>query len=280
MIRLIAIIVLVGANVIIWTLPVPHGLAVSFLNIGQGDAILIQGPTGVDVLVDGGPDSSVLREVGNVLPFFDRSIDAVVATHPDADHISGLPYILNRYEVKTILEPGVLGTTRAWATFVDATNSEIKNGAAHILARRGTRLILGGGAYADVLYPTSDVDQIKETNAGSVVLHVVYGATSFMLTGDLPAKQELYISSIYGTGLQSDVLKAGHHGSKNSSTPEFLAAVAPKYGVFSRGCDNKYGHPAEETVALFQSISIPTFDTCTEGAITFISDGQVLTHSP
>lgn len=279
MLRLIGALVLLGANILLWSVPVPQGLTVSFLNIGQGDAILITGPTGVQVLVDGGPDSSVLREVGQQLPFWDKTLDAVVATHPDQDHIGGLPDILNRYEVGTILEPGIDNTTRAWIAFVDATNAELQSGARHMLARRGMRITLGGGAYADLLYPASDVSAVKDTNSGSVVMRVQYGATSFMLTGDAPAEVEQKVIAA-GDVLKSTVLKAGHHGSKTSSSPEFIEAVNPQYAVFSRGCDNRYGHPAPSVVELFQSLHIGIFDTCEQGTIDFHSDGQVVWVAP
>ena len=275
------ILALIGVNALLWSVRLPEGLTVTFLNIGQGDSILIVGPTGVQVLVDGGPDTSALREVGERIPFWDRTLDAIVATHPDADHIGGLSDILNRYDISYIFEPGIKNDTRAWTTFVTAINNEIDHGGArHIVARAGQRLILGGGAYADVLYPDHDVSNIPDTNSGSVVLHVVYGRTSFLLTGDLPSEQERELIMIYHNNLQSTVLKAGHHGSKNSSTPEFLAAVHPSFGIFSRGCNNRYGHPAPRVVDLFNSLNIPTFDTCEQGSITFVSDGQTLTHAP
>ena len=272
----VVVLVLVAVNAIVWVVPVPSGLKVSFLNIGQGDSILIEGPTGVQVLVDGGPDTSAVRELGQRLPFWDRTIDAVVATHPDADHIGGLPDVLHRYNTAYIFEPGVQNDTRAWSTFVQAANDGVAAGAQHVLARKGMRLILGGGAYADVLYPDHDVSAIPDTNSGSIVLRVVYGTTSFLLTGDLPDKQELYLVQTDPKNLDSDVLKAGHHGSAHSSTPEFVAAVSPNMVVYSRGCDNKYGHPAPRTVALFESLQIPAYDTCQQGTVTFLSDGVTI----
>lgn len=276
MIRWLSIFVLIGANLVLWSIPLPNGLTVSFLNIGQGDSILIQGPTGVNLLVDGGPDSSVLREVGNVLPFWDKKIDAVLATHPDQDHIGGLPDVLRRYSVQYVLEPGIQNTTRAWNSFVNATNEEMKSGAVHIVPTAGTRLLLGGGAYADVLYPDHDVSKIKETNAGSIVLRVVYGKTSFMLTGDLPSKEEQDLFLKYGYGLDSDVLKAGHHGSRTSSSADFVQSISPTYVVFSRGCDNTYGHPHQEVVQLFTALHVQAFDICLDGRVTFTSDGTTL----
>lgn len=270
MARIVLIGILIFGNIFVWTVSPPHGLKVSFLNIGQGDSIFIEGPTGIQMLIDAGPpDKSVLRELGSVMPVFDRSIDAVVETHPDQDHLGGISDVFERYQVGTFLEPGIPNDTKATKATVLAVQ---KSGAKDVLARRGMRLILGGGAYADILFPDRDVSKI-ETNTGSIVMRVVYGNTSFLLNGDSPQVIEKYLVSIDGKNLQSTVLKAGHHGSKNSSAPEFVRAVNPEYGVFSRGCDNKYGHPAPQVVDLFQSLNIPTLDTCKSGRVTFVSDG-------
>lgn len=274
MIQWVAFLVLIATNALLFSIQAPHGLTITFFNVGQGDSILIEGPRGAQVLVDGGPDSSAVRELGKRLPFWDRTLDAVVATHPDKDHIGGLPEVLDRYEVHNIIEPGVLNDTRAWQSFVDAAEREIKSGAVHMVARAGQRVELGGGAYADVLYPTRDVSKIKDTNSGSVVLHVVYGDTSFMLTGDLPSAQEQELFLKWGYGLHSDVLKAGHHGSRTSSSADFVQSVGPSVAVFSRGCNNTYGHPHKEVVELFKKLGILTRDTCEEGSITFSSDGR------
>ncbi len=271
--RFLLIGLLVFGNIFVWTLPTPHGLTVSFLNIGQGDSIFIEGPTGIQILVDAGPpDKSVLRELGSVMPFYDRSIDALVETHPDQDHIGGVPDVVGRYSVGKFLEPGIPNETKATVAAIAAIK---KSGAKDIIARRGMRLILGGGAYADILFPDRDVSKI-ETNTGSIVMRVVYGETSFLLNGDSPQGIENYLVSLDGKALQSSVLKAGHHGSKNSSSTGFVKTVAPSYGVFSRGCDNKYGHPAPQVIELFKSLNIPTLDTCTDGRVTFVSNGRTL----
>lgn len=271
MVRIVLVAILVVANVFIFSYG-PRTLSVSFLDVGQGDSILIESPTGVQVLVDGGVNKAVLRELGSQLSFFDRSIDAVVATHPDADHVGGLSDVFNRYDVGVLLDSGVQHETSATAALDKAVTNE---GVARILARRGMRLILGGGAYADVLFPDRDVSHI-ETNAGSIVLRVVYGENEFMLTGDAPSAIEGLVTSAYGVALQSDVLKAGHHGSKTSSSERFVQAVRPQYVVFSRGCDNNYGHPAKTVVALFERLNIPALDTCELGTITFRSNGTSL----
>jgi competence protein ComEC len=166
-------------------------LKVSFLNIGQGDSILIQGPTGIKMLVDGGPDRSVLRELSKVLLPWDRKFDVLVSTHPDKDHISGLGDVLARYAVAHFLEPGIPDKTAISHHVMDSVSKE--SGLVHTIVKRGMRLHLGGDAYADVLFPDRDESSQKETNDGSVVLHIVYGSTSFLLTGDLPSTYEDYL---------------------------------------------------------------------------------------
>jgi len=263
---------LTALTIFIFSLPTPRGFSISFLDVGQGDAIFIQSPTGVQVLVDGGASRAVLRELGARFPFFDRSLDAVVATHPDQDHIGGLVDVISRYRTGLFLESGVMSDT----SVSHALNSVlIEQGIPRVLARRGMRILLGGGAYADILFPDRDVSGL-ESNTGSVIVRVMYGEHEFMLTGDSPKNIEHYLTSIYGSALESDVLKAGHHGSKTSSSEEFVQAVNPKYVIYSRGCDNRYGHPAPETVAIFKKFSIPTLDTCEHGTITFRSDGKML----
>lgn len=273
--RFIPIALLVFGNIFVWAYAFPaHTFSVSFLDVGQGDAILIESPTGVQMLIDGGPGTSVLRELGKKLSFFDRSIDVVIETHPDQDHIAGLVDVFERYEVGVFIEPGIENDTPASRALAAAVAEE--KGIKQILARRGMRLVLGGGVYADVLFPDRDVSQV-ETNTGSIVMRVVYGETEFMLTGDSPQAIERYLATMINhSDLESDILKAGHHGSKTSSNEEFVKAVNPNYVVYSRGCDNRYGHPAPETIALFQKLSIPALDTCEDDTVTFRSDGRNL----
>jgi competence protein ComEC len=247
-------------------------LTVSFLDIGQGDVIFIRVPSGRTALIDGGPGSSVMRQLGREMRWFDRSIDLVIATHPDADHITGLIDVLKRYRVSIIAQSSVNGSTSFWNSFESASAQEHQQGARIVIAQRGQVFDLGGGAYLEVLSPDRSVPYI-ETNMGCVVTRLVYGDTSFMLPCDAPQAIEKYLAYLDGGNLKSDVLKAGHHGSKTSSSPLFIGFVDPQYVVYSRGCKNKYGHPAPETVARFAQFNIPTFDTCIQGTITFWSDG-------
>lgn len=253
-----------------------HGiLTVSFLDIGQGDAVFIDAPSGRQVLIDGGPDESVLRRLSSVMPLYDRSIDVVIPTHPDADHIAGLIDVLKRYDVSYVLQSSVLGTTTTWHTLEKTIEEAQKNGTQVITAMRGQVIDLGHGAYLEVLSPDRAVPNVA-TNEGCVVTRLVYGDTSFMLPCDAPQDIENYLVYLDGTGLKSDVLKAGHHGSRTSSSPLFVGYVDPEFAVYSRGCNNTYGFPHPETVATFARFGIPTEDTCEEGTVTFTSDGQTV----
>ena len=225
-------------------------LTVSFLDVGQGDAIFIDAPSGRQVLIDGGKGRAVLRQLSRVMPWYDRSIDVVVATHPDADHIGGLPDVLKRYRVERVFYSSVDDDGSDQRAFVDALEEEVRGGAEKLIARRGQILVLGGGAYVEILFPDRSLPGI-ETNTGSIIARLVYAETAFMLTGDSPQSIEKYLVQLDGSttlttsanGLKANVLKVGHHGSKTSSSPLFVGFVSPEYAVFSRGCDNSYGHP-------------------------------------
>lgn len=245
-------------------------LIVSFLNVGQGDSILIQSPGGGEMLVDGGPDRSVLRELPKVLGPLDRTLDLVIETHPDKDHIAGLSDVLAQYQVAAFMGPGIPNDT----SYTKSLESGVENepGIAAIEARRGMRIHLGGGAYADVLYPDRNVDAV-ETNTGSIVLRVVYGETEFLLTGDSPTNVEDWLVSLDGEGLRSDVLKAGHHGSRTSTSQKWIDAVNPDYVVISAGKGNSYGHPHEEVVQRVGESGAVMLSTM-EGTVSFRSDGK------
>ncbi|MDO8514542.1 MAG: MBL fold metallo-hydrolase [bacterium] len=273
-----AILVLLALTLCIWYAAIQedrHGkLTVSFLDVGQGDAIFIEAPSGRQALIDGGKGTSVLRQLSSVVPWYDKSIDVVVGTHPDQDHIGGLVEVLRRYRAPFILESSVLDTKGADSKAFEKAISEEED-AKVLEAKRGTIIDLGDGAYIEILFPDRALPSV-ETNTGSIVTRIVYGDTAFMLTGDSPDEIENYLVTLDGEKLKSNVLKAGHHGSKTSSAPLFVGFVAPEYAVFSRGCNNSYGHPAPETVATFARFGIPTLDTCNEGTITFVSDGKTV----
>lgn len=273
-----AILFLLLVNVAVWmavSAPSNKVLTVSFLNVGQGDAIFIESPTGGQMLVDGGRDGAVLRELPKRMGPFDRNIDVVVETHPDADHIGGLPGVFSRYQVHAFLSPGIPNDTNAALALDDAVKKE--EGIQTIVARRGERIDLGGGVVADILFPDRDVSTY-ETNTGSIVMRLSYGDTSFMLTGDSPSEIEDYLVSLDGEKLKTNVLKAGHHGSRSSTDELWLKTLHPDMVIISAGKGNAYGHPHQETLARIKNEGAEILSTIDLGTIVFQSDGKTLTR--
>jgi len=255
-----------------------HGtLMFAMLNIGQGDSLFIESPTGEQVLVDGGPDSSVLMRLPTVMPLLDRSLDAVIETHPDADHIAGLNDVLTHYQVGAFIEPGI---TKDNATN-DKLEAEIKaEQAPRYVARSGMWLDLGGGAHLDILYPDWDVTHmdLKKDNDGGIVARLVYGDTSVLLMADVSTAVEDHLMQIASSSmLRSTILKVGHHGSHYSSDPAFVAEVAPQVALISVGAHNTYGHPAPQTLSTLQSLGIPVLRTDQIGTIVCTSDSKTFT---
>jgi competence protein ComEC len=275
--RILILFVLSSVTAIIWLIPgstQEHGeyLTVQFLDVGQGDSILITTPDNHEMLIDGGRDASVLRMLGEERPFFDKSIDVVVATHPDLDHVGGLTDVLERYEVASILLTENEQDTPANIEFLAAAAAE---NAVLIRPDAGEQFMLGENVSIAVLSPTGD-ERLWESNTASIVLKVTYGETSFMLTGDAPSEIENYIVGAYGTFLDSDVLKLGHHGSRTSTSELFLDAVSPSYAVVSAAVGNSYGHPHQEVMQRVFARNIQSSHTGTDGTITFHSDGQTV----
>lgn len=271
------LLVLVLVNVVVWYAVAAETardtLTVAFLDVGQGDSIFIESPSGRQVLIDGGAGNVVLRQLGGVMPFFDRSIDVVIATHPDRDHIGGLADVLEDYNVSHILDPGVLNDTGVYEEFERLADEEPEG--KRVLARRRQVVDVGGGAYLRILFPDRDVSGV-ETNTGSVIAQLVYGDTEFMLTGDAPQAIEEYLILRDGPSLESDVLKAGHHGSRTSNSEHFVGVVDPDYVVISAGCDNSYGHPHQEVIDIFTKLNTKILSTCDEGTVVFESDGNTV----
>jgi competence protein ComEC len=221
------------------------------------------------MLIDGGPDRSVLRELSAVMPWYDKSIDVVVATHPDADHVSGLVDVLQRYSVSYIVYPDIgKSTTQAESMLASVSRERARE----VVARRGQVIDLGGGVRIEILHPDRTV-VTAETNEACIVARVVYGKTAFLLPCDAPQGVEKYLVALDPQSVRADVLKAGHHGSRTSSAALFVGTVSPQHAVLSRGCNNRYGHPHKEVLETFTQFNVKTHDTCTEGRVQFISNG-------
>jgi competence protein ComEC len=247
-------------------------LTVTFLDVGQGDAILIETPDGVQALIDGGPNSTVLRVLSAEMPRFDRTLDLVLGTHPDLDHIGGLIDVLRRYEVASIITTENTGETIAAKTYHDAL---LQEEATITMARTGQVYQLGASTTLTILAPMRDPSML-ESNAASIVALLRYGSTTFFLGGDAPAGVEDYVARTFGNQIESAVLKLGHHGSKTSTSPEFLAVVNPQYAVVSAGKNNRYGHPHPSVIETVKAAGVQIVSTAEEGSITFVSDGQTV----
>jgi competence protein ComEC len=244
-------------------------LTFTVLDVGQGDALFIESPTGTQVLFDSGPPRKILGPLAKVMSPFDRSIDAVVITNPDADHIGGLQEILKNYEVGVVLEPGTFNSSK---TYENLKNEIEKQDIKNILAKKGVRLDLGGGAVIDILFPNQDVSG-WDPNDGSVIAKLSYGEASFMLMGDSTVKTEKIIMEEYSEmALDSTVLKVGHHGSRTSTLQEFVQVVSPEYAIISLGKDNKYGHPHANTLDTLNTIGAQIFRTDLSGTIILSCD--------
>lgn len=240
------------------------GFTFAMLNVGQGDALFIESPTGTQILIDGGPPKKILSELSKVISPFDRHIDALIITNPDQDHIAGFLDVLKVYKVDKIFESGTLTDSKVYQNL---KNELEKNNVKSILAKRGMKLDLGGGVIINILFPDRDVSSWS-TNDGSVVSRLSYGDTSIMLTGDASIKTEkIILEENSYKKLQSNILKVGHHGSRTSTSPEFVKAVAPLYGLISDGKNNKYGHPHQDVLNILSLSNTKIFRTDLLGAI-------------
>lgn len=252
-------------------------LTVAYLDVGQGDSIFIEAPNGKQMLIDSGLNGEVLGRLGEVMHFGDRSIDIVLETHADLDHIGGMPLVLDNYKVGNVIRNGVGKETEIYK---DLEDKILKKKIKKIIAHRGMRIILDEkrNIYFDILFPDRDVSQM-ESNDGSVVGKLSYGDQSFMFMGDAT----IYTENIIGwnenhSALDSDVLKLGHHGSKTSSGILWLEEVDPEVAIISVDKNNRYGHPHAEVLERLDSLGIKYLYTYEKGNVIFKTDGQKLIY--
>lgn len=242
-------------------------LRVYFLDVGQGDAILIQAGEN-QVLIDGGPDAKVVQELAEVMPLGDRSIDMLVLTHPDADHINGLIEVLERYDVEYVLE----NFLERHDAPVYVKWNELKKEAQVIQAVAGQIINVGEGVYLEILYPIDENTRQSKTNNNSIVAKLVYGESELILTGDIEAKVERELV-VRGIDIDADLLKVPHHGSKTSTTAEFLDAVTPEAVFIQVGAGNRYGHPHPMVLRRLEERGIKVYRTDTMGRVELIMNG-------
>jgi competence protein ComEC len=244
----------------------PSGeLSLYVLDVGQGDALLMETPSGKQILVDGGPDLSTLEHLGKLLPFFDRSIDLLVLTHPHEDHIASFPALLARYDISNVLLAGTASTGGRYAWMLDEI---AKQNISVLVADAKKDLDLGDGIVLDVLWPGVEELAKREwdTNDTSVAVRVLGASKRILLTGDIEEGAENAILK-RGIDLKAEVLKVAHHGSRTSSTEGFLSAAGPEVALISAGRENKFGHPHSEIMDRFTATQIPVRLTAEEGTI-------------
>jgi competence protein ComEC len=276
-VRWAVLVFLLVAVLLVWTwaLRTEPRLRIWFLDVGQGDAIVIQTPSGHVLLVDTGgrtAEDDMGRRV--VMPFLRakgiNDIDAVVLTHPDEDHIAGAATILDRFPVDRLL---ISGISSANSTYNRIFHLAEQRHVVTAMLTRGQQIQFRDGVSAEVLNP-SPTDSVSHNN-GSIVLRVQYGSTSVILTGDAEALAEDEISRLCGD-VHADVLKLGHHGSHTSTTPQFLDSVKPQAVVISVGRRNQFGHPHPDVLNRLSERHIRTFRTDRDGEVALVSDGHTL----
>lgn len=240
-------------------------LKVHFIDVGQGDSILIDyGDT--EVLIDGGDRSPGV--VTYLSDYVDGAIEVMVATHPHADHIGGLIAVLGQYEVEEIWHNGDSSTSKTYQDFMDAVQSDN----AEVNIARLHDVIQAGGLSLKVHHPA---DLSGSTNNNSIVLHLAYGTVDFLFMGDAEAKAERHMMMLSSLRVpEVEILKVGHHGSRTSSSKDFLSITSPEVAIYMAGEGNTYGHPHEETIEALDSIGAAIYGTDIYGSITVTTNGR------
>ncbi len=269
-------VVLALVAVLVWAAvyALPDGkLHVYFLDVGQGDAILLRTPQGRTVLIDGGADPRLLTSrLGQVLPFWQRHIDLVIATHADQDHLGGLLGLGKRYRIAQAIEPPVMDSsplTAQWRAMLAS------GGVQAMRATRGTQVWLGDKLQLDVLHPPAEVAHMvnPDGNQNSLVIRVVAEGCRVLLTADIDAQTEAQLLA-RNESLAATVLKVAHHGADSASTARFLAAVGPRIAVISVGAENRFGHPSAEVLRQLDAVGCQVLRTDQQGTIELVTDGH------
>lgn len=248
-------------------------LKVAFFDVGQGDAIYVEAPNGKQMLVDGGAGVKILPSLIKVMPAFDKSIDMIIITNPDQDHIGGLVEVLKDYKVRMIIEPGTESDT---LIYQNLQKEILKNKIPKRIGKSGMHIVLDDkeNIYFDILFPDQDVSN-WERNDGSIVGKLVYKNKSFLLMGDATKYTEnLIIWNEKLKNLKSNVIKLGHHGSDTSSSLLWLETVDPDIAIISAGKNNRYGHPHKSVLDNLKLLNIPYLATYEKGNIILKTDGE------
>jgi len=283
---------LVISNLIAWLvvfdLAKTQFLEVNFFDVGQGDAIFIETPSRQQILIDGGPSSVILEKLSKEMPFWDRNIDLIILTHPEYDHLSGLNEVLRKYRVQNILWTGIVRDTAEYKEWLKLIHEDSNPPTALprltrapkakiSIAMSEKKIIMSPGLVMNILYPLENLEgkEFEDSNNTSIVSKLVFGKNSFLFTGDAykDVEGELLLNQVKQQ-LDSDILKVAHHGSKTSTSEEFLKEVSPEIAVISVGRENKYGHPHPEVLENLAKYGIKVLRTDLNGDIKIISDGK------
>lgn len=256
---------------IVWDLDQIRFLEVVFFDVGQGEAILIKTPKRHQILIDGGPNSIILEKLTKEIPFWDKTIDLVILTHPENDHLLGILEVLKRYKIENILWTGVVRETpeyKEWLNLIEKERANIK------IAQKGEKII-AGNVFIEILYPFESLEnkKLKDSNDSSIVAKLIFNENSFLFTGDIYKSTEESLI-LKNSEISSDILKIAHHGSKTSNKKEFIEKVSPEIAVISVGKNNFYGHPHQEVLDVLEECGIKVLRTDKNGDIKIISDGK------
>ncbi|AHF07063.1 ComEC/Rec2 family competence protein [Desulfitobacterium metallireducens] len=263
-------------NALISSQPMQNGeekLRVSYIDVGQGDSILIQIPNGKNVLIDAGENDQGDKVVSYIRSQGVKRLDLTIWTHPHSDHIGGADAVTKAFDIGQIVMPKQTSSTQSFRSLLTAISQK---GLKITEAKAGLKLDLGSEVKAEMLAPNST--QYEEVNDYSAVLRLTYGQTAFLFTGDAQSESEQEMMNA-GYDLRADVLKVGHHGSRTSTSAAFLARVQPEYAVISVGNDNDYGHPTVNTLTRLQKAGVSLYRTDESGTVVAESDGKNITFT-
>lgn len=258
---------LLSFNILVWRAIIfaksSDNLEIYFLSVGQGDSELVVLPGGVQVLIDGGRSNRATQELTSILPFFDRYLDLVVLSHPETDHFLGLIDVLKNYRVGTFVSNGREGTADSWPALAGVLkNGEIPS----VYLAAGDKICYRENCF-NILSPNKDLLNSRETNDSGLVMELASAGSRVLFTGDIGKKVEDFLVKNYD--LKIDILKVGHHGSKFSTSQNFLAASRPKFAFIEVG-KNSYGHPTKEVLNRLAAIGATIYRTDRDGTMKIV----------
>lgn len=249
-----------------------NGAQVSFLDVGQADATLINLPGSVQILIDGGVNSQAVKQVASRMPKFDRKIEYLVITHPDSDHIGGLPEIFNSYEIDEVIQSKAQSSSKIFEKvegIIKEKNIKVEE------AEEGQKINFTSEAEGLILWPKESEIGSLSLNNTSVVLRLDYKGVRAIFPGDAEIEaQNRILGDFKEEDLRVDLFKAAHHGSANALDRKFLEAIGAKFAVISVGKNNKYGHPTSVVLAALRELNMQILRTDQMGTIDFTSDGN------